>query len=134
MMASSAIPARPMSVRTKGDWRRRNATVRAITVTSVRVPVGQAVPQGHPQDLDVERKRPVLDVVEVVLDAFGEAGVAAPAVDLGPARDSRAHAVAQHVLGELVLELAHELRQLRARADERHLSPEDIDELGQLVE
>src|SRR5215218_6009981 len=42
---------------------------------------------GEPHDLDVEADRPVFDVVEIVLDAFLERRVAAPAVDLGPPRD-----------------------------------------------
>ena len=60
--------------------------------------------------------RPVLDVVEVVLDPLLERGVAAPAVDLGPAGDPGLHLVAQHVLRDPVLELLDEVRALRARA------------------
>src|SRR5882672_1083525 len=47
------------------------------------------------QDLHVEQQRPVLDVVQVVLDALLDRGVAAPAVYLRPARDAALHAVAQ---------------------------------------
>ena len=48
-----------------------------------------AAHQRQPHDLQVERHRPVLDVVEVVLDALLERRVAAPAVDLRPAGDAR---------------------------------------------
>ena len=41
---------------------------------------------GEPHDLQVEAHRPVLDVVEVVLDSLLERRVAAPAVHLRPAR------------------------------------------------
>src|SRR5687767_3451646 len=65
----------------------------------------QHADEGQPHDLDVQRHRPVLDVIQVVLDAFLERGVAAPAVDLRPARDAGLDLVAQHVLRNAVLEL-----------------------------
>ena len=46
------------------------------------------------QDLQVERERPVADVVVVQLDAVGQRGLAAQAVDLGPAGDAGLDAVA----------------------------------------
>ncbi len=46
----------------------------------------QPTQHGEPHDLEIERQRPVLDVVEVELDALLERRVAAPAVDLRPAR------------------------------------------------
>src|SRR4051812_41269174 len=56
----------------------------------------EAAHQRQPHDLDVERDRPVLDVVEIVLDPLLERRVAAPAVDLGPAGDPGLDLVAQH--------------------------------------
>src|SRR5436190_18911901 len=56
----------------------------------IRVLVLQPVNHGHEEDLQVEQERPVLDVVEVVLDADADRSVAAPAVDLGPAGDAGA--------------------------------------------
>ena len=53
--------------------------------SSIRVPMPPAVAESHQQDLQVEPDRPVADVVEVALNAMAERGVAAPAVDLGPA-------------------------------------------------
>src|SRR5437899_7454514 len=100
----------------------------------VRVAVSQPVPQRHPENLDVERERPVLDVVEVVLDPLRDAGVSAPAVDLRPPGHARAHPVAQHVLRKLLLELPHELRPFGPRPDERHLPLDDVDELRELVQ
>src|SRR5262249_15816464 len=95
---------------------------------SVRV-VAHRVEERHPEDLEVEPQRPVLDVVEVVLDALVDGGVAGRAVHLRPAGDARLHAVAEHVLRDLVLELAHEGRPLGARADDRHVAGEDVPEL-----
>src|SRR5688572_9120614 len=88
----------------------------------------------EPHDLQIESHRPVLDVVQVVLDTLFERGVAAPAVHLRPAGDTRLHLVAQHVLRDAVLELLHEEGAFRPRADDRHLTFEDVPELWQLVE
>src|SRR5687767_10090536 len=44
-----------------------------------------AADEREPHDLQVERDRPVLNVIEVVLDPLLERGVAPPAVDLRPA-------------------------------------------------
>src|SRR5262249_36233186 len=100
--------------------RRRNAESRSIIARtgSVGVPVPESVANRHPEDPEVEGERPVLDVVEVVLDPLGEARVSAPGVHLGPARDAGPYAVTQHVLRELLLELADELGPLRPRADQ----------------
>ena len=65
---------------------------------------------------------------------FLERRVAAPAVDLRPAGQAGLHLVAQHVLRNAVLELLDEVRALGARADDRHVAPEDVPELRQLVE
>src|SRR5437660_1795061 len=70
----------------------------------------QAAHEREPHDLEIERDRPVLDVVEVVLDAFLERRVAAPAVDLRPAGDAGLDLVAEHVLRDAVLELLDEIR------------------------
>ena len=42
--------------------------------------------------------------------------------------------MAQHVLGDALLELLHEGRPLRPRADEAHVAEHHVDELGELVE
>src|SRR6186713_3058153 len=94
----------------------------------------EAAHQRQPHDLEIERDRPVLDVVEVVLDALLERGVAAPAVDLRPAGDAGLDLVAQHVLRDAVLELLDEEGALGPRPDDRHVALEHVPELRQLVE
>ena len=42
--------------------------------------------------------------------------------------------MAQHVERHAPAELVHELRQLRARAHQAHIAPEDVEELGELVD
>src|SRR5436190_1430541 len=96
--------------------------------------VGDAVPEGHPEDAEVEPGVPVRDVVEVVLDALAKRSVAAPAVDLGPASDARLDAVTRHVIGDGFAELLDEDRPLRPRAHQAHVAAEHIDELRKLVE
>src|SRR5690242_15523891 len=86
-------------------------TTRAMVRTgSVGVLVEEALHDRQPHDLQVERDRPVLDVVEVVLDALLDRGVAAPAVDLRPAGQAGLDLVAQHVLRHPLLELLDEER------------------------
>src|SRR5438270_1178543 len=57
-------------------------------------------------DIDIEPERPVLDVIQVVLDAHLHlprlVGLAAPAAHLRPARDARLDPAPQHVGGYLV--------------------------------
>src|SRR3954463_8602940 len=88
----------------------------AAPVMTTRFLVGMLVEEtlhdGQPDDLEIEPDRPVLDVVEVVLDALVERRVAAPAVHLRPAGHAGLHLVPQHVLRDAVLELLDEVRTL----------------------
>src|ERR1044071_4888361 len=88
----------------------------------------------HRQDLQIQPQRPVLDVVVVPLDAIAQRGLAAEAVDLGPAGDAGLDAVAVAVAADVGLEQLDELRALRARAHQRHVAAQDVEELRQLVE
>src|SRR4051812_991653 len=110
----------------------------AAPVMTTRFLVGMLVEepaqQRQPHDFQVEPHRPVLDVIQVVLDPLLDRGVAAPAVHLRPAGDARLHFVAQHVLGNLVLELRDEQRPLGPRADDRHIALEDVPQLRQFVD
>src|SRR5689334_21672905 len=90
--------------------------------------------QRQPHDLDIESNRPVLDVIQIVLDSLLERRIAAPAVDLGPAGDAGLDLVAQHVLRDAVLELLDEERPLRSRSDDRHVALEHVPELRPLIE
>src|SRR6266403_1186058 len=100
----------------------------------IRIPVKYPVEDGHPQNPDIEPGGPVGDVVEIVLDAFAQGGIAAPAVDLRPAGDPGFDAVADHVVGNSLRELADEYRALGSRPDQAHVSFEHVPKLGQLIE
>src|SRR5512145_1518915 len=69
-----------------------------VSMDSVCVFVLEAVDNCQKQNLEVEHERPVLDVVEVVLDAHTDRRVAAPSVNLRPSRHSGANLVAEHVV------------------------------------
>src|SRR5215470_18385976 len=91
---------------------------------------------GVEQDQEVEEQREVLDVVEVVLQLleriFDRGAVAI--LDLRPAGESRLHGQPLHVIRDFLLQALHELRSLRSRSDEAHVTDENVDQLRELVE
>ena len=95
--------------------------------------VYKAAGDGAPEDLYVQADAPVVDVPQVQLDAFFHVGVAAVAVDLGPAGDAGADLLADQVAGDLLLQVLHMVGNLRPGAYQAHLAHQDIEELGQLV-
>src|SRR5690606_30248671 len=113
----------------------------AASVTSIGVPRVEQRYGGHRQDVQVEHHRPVLDVVEVVLDPALDllrcVGFPAPAVDLRPAGDARLDLVAREVaVDDLAIELVGSLRHRRvgARADQRQVALQHVEQLRQLVQ
>src|SRR5256885_2336821 len=87
-------------------------------------------------DQPVGQDRAALDVKEVVAQLPGgtqlRAGV--PAAKLRPPGDPRLHQMAPDVMRKTALQLGADLRALRPRPDERHVSAQHAPELGQLVE
>jgi len=69
-----------------------------------------------------------------VLRAGGEVGVAAQAVDLGPAGHAGFDDVARLIVGDSVREVIDVVRAFGARADEAHVAAEDVPILGEFVE
>src|SRR5688572_22699952 len=83
------------------------------------------------EDLDVRQRRlEVVDVLEVELDPIGPHDLVA-AFELRPAGDPGPHLEAAALA--LVVAL-HLVGKRRARADHAHVTPEDVQELGDLVE
>src|SRR5580692_687877 len=109
--------------------------------------VGVLVP-GHQrhrrleQDHEIEQHRPVLDVVEIELDALLDfllaVDLAAPAVDLRPAGNAGLDAVAGEIAVNRLVEqpaLQLALHGVRTRPHQRQIALEyDVEELRQLVE
>src|ERR1041385_8306365 len=88
----------------------------------------------HDNDLEVQPQRPMLNVVEVELDALGQVRVTPPAVYLRPPGDTALYHVLFHVAREPVLELFDEVGPFGTRSDDGHLTFQYIDELGQLIQ
>src|SRR4051812_32402122 len=151
--AAAAQSPAPASTRT-GSYRPlpytpshtlRNATNPARTApaqNSIRVLVPrQQRDRRLQQDVDVEQHRPVLDVIQVELDALLDllfiVDFAAPAVDLRPAGDARLYAVAREVpvdgfVEQAALQLA--LHRMGAGTDQRQIALEHhVEQLRQLV-
>src|SRR6476660_8940250 len=97
---SMPTTASPRAVNASDRCEPMNPAAPVMTILGKSVKSSQ---YGQPHDLQIERQRPVLNVVEIELDALFERRVAPPAVDLGPARDAGLHFVAKHVLRYAVL-------------------------------
>lgn len=93
-----------------------------------------ALEECHEHDLEVEEKTPVFHVPEVVLDAFGEIGVAAETVDLSPSGHAWFGVVTGIVMRNVVFEVLNEFGAFRAGADKAHFAFEDVPELGDFVD
>src|SRR5262245_48569886 len=107
---------------------------RQSTAVSVCVLVDEAAEERQQNDPQIEPRRPVRDVVEVILNALPQRGVAAPAVDLRPAGDPRLDPMPGHVAGDAVRELLDEHRTFRARSYQAHVAEQNVDELRQFIE
>src|SRR5436309_8845545 len=109
MLAVSPVSRLSMPITVKS--RSRSVSARcdpmkpAAPVMTTRFLVGMFVKEPsqerEPHDFQIEPHRPVLDVVQVVLDALLDRRISAPAVHLGPAGDPRLDLVPQHVLRNL---------------------------------
>ncbi len=93
------------------------------------------------EDVEVQHQRPVLDVVQVAIDAFADLGgiidFTAPAIDLRPAGDARLDLVAGEIsVDDLVPELVARMgvHGMRARAHEREFAAQHVEELRQFVD
>src|ERR1035437_7489388 len=107
----TSLTAGPPGVRRRPSSGRRAAPRRSLRVAEQRH-------DRQREDLQVERERPVGDVVVVPLDPLGQRGLPAQAVHLRPARDARPHAMAVAVADDVLAEELHELGTLRAGAHE----------------
>src|SRR5690606_5124002 len=83
----------------------------------------------HNEDVEIQKDRPVLDIIEVVIDPLHDlvdrVSLPAPAIDLGPAGNARLDAMAGEIaFHSLVIELVVGLglQWMRARPDDRQLA------------
>lgn len=76
----------------------------------------------------------MVNVPEVQFNAFFNAGISAVTVHLGPAGHTGFHLVFDHVVGDGILELFHEMGEFRTGTDQAHIAFQDIDELGKFIQ
>src|SRR6266851_9772616 len=91
---------------------------------------------GLEEDRQIQAKRPMADVVKIVLDALPElvdrVGLTTPTVDLGPTGDARLDAEPRCVLlDRIVIQQVPSFRArgMRPRPDEGHVAPDHVEEL-----
>ena len=91
---------------------------------------------GLKQDEEIQQERPLPQIKEIIFElALGILDAGAVAVlDLGPARDARAHGMAFVVAGHLFPQPLDNLGALGPRTYQTHLSPQDVQQLGQLID
>ena len=104
----------------------------------MRIPLAEHLDGGQQQDSDIEHDTRVLGIPYVVRNTpahqFGVSSLAAQAIDLRPARDARLH-----VLPDLVVldqpRVVHIMGHgMGPRSDKRHLAPDDVEQLRQLID
>jgi len=88
------------------------------------------LPDREQKDAQIQPEALVIHIPDIKPELFlpGD-GIAA--IDLGPATEARLHIVAASLLPGIQRQVLH---QQRPWADETHLTAEDIDQLGQLVD
>src|ERR1700704_642363 len=112
---------------------RYGCEVRASLV-SVGVALEEYPQPSEQDDLQVERQRPVLDVVGVVQGAVADRRRAAKVVDLGPTSQTRPDLLPLEVSRHVGAVLLVEERRLRAGTDQAHVALDYVDQLRQLIE
>src|SRR5271169_407679 len=131
-MSSPTRAASPANCR---RWISRERVARS---SSIRVAVRARRKERHQDDLHVQPQRPVVDIIEIVLEPLVHVVIvgdfAAMTPDLRPARDARLDVVPAGITRE-PFDIALVVRErVRARTDDRHFADEDIDQLRQLVD
>ena len=81
--------------------------------------------------LSEEEKRFNERVKELAWLSYDEENV--KAVDLCPSREARPHLMFYHISRDLFLELFHELRALRSRSHQAHISFQDVEQLRKFI-
>src|SRR6266404_5093798 len=90
------------------------------------------------QYLDVEPKAPIIDVPQIKLytlcDAFDRRRLASCSVALCPTGDARLDVMAKGVIAQNTFEIVVVCQRMWARSNQRHFTPQNIQDLGQLID
>ena len=89
--------------------------------SSIRVFLEKTSKDGKQHDLQVECDTPVAEVVEIVLGAFADTGVTAPAIHLRPSRNSDLQNVSFIVAFDILQKSFYKMKTLWPGADNAHI-------------
>src|SRR5205823_11500296 len=116
-----------------GIW--QITSVAMSSAGSVSVALTQHLEKGLDQYLDVQPQAPVVDVPEVEFDAFGDVldrgRAAARSVALRPTGHAGFDVMPESILAQHRLEIVVMGQRMRARNDQGHIPPEDVQKLAQ---
>src|SRR5262245_46108645 len=105
---------------------------------SISVTVAQDNPGGSEKNPEIERNRPMFEVIQVVLDALfhlvQRGCLAAKAVDLGPTGNTRPDLMADHVAVDQPAVLLVVRHRVRPWAHDAHRARDDVEQLRKLIE
>src|SRR5437763_14756984 len=104
--------------------------------------IGLGLSQSHDSRLQdnpqVEQRAPIVDVPKIVLDAalhlFDLTSLTSVTVDLRPPRQARFDMMPKSIIGYHCFIFGVMRRGVRARTDEGHITPDDVEQLRQLVD
>src|SRR4029079_12976654 len=105
-----------------------------LAIRSVSVAVEQEAEERSDKNLDVKPDGPIFNIPEIILGALVNGGVAAQAIDLGPAGEAGLFVVAVHVARHQAAKLLDEGGLLRAGAHQAHIAQQNVYEVGELVD
>src|SRR6266436_6652444 len=84
--------------------------------------------------LKIKEQIPMLHIIKIMNDSFGQIGIAPKTVHLRPSGDPRFHRMASVVMRDLMLKVPDQFRAFGPRPHEAHLALEHIPELRYLVD
>src|SRR5262249_1953363 len=90
--------------------------------------------QRHQQDVNIQRLRPVSNVINVMVESLFQARIATPAVNLCVAGNAGAHHVPDVISPLFLAKLSCEFGTFGPRSHEAHVSAQDVPELRQFIE
>ena len=96
--------------------------------------IAETAEQRQRENFYVAPERPVLDIIEIILNAMIQRRVAAPAVDLRQASHAGLDLMAQHIFRDRFAKLFDQRRPLRPRPDEAHFTAQHVDQLRQFIQ
>jgi hypothetical protein len=100
----------------------------------LKVFVDETPSQGSPKYFQIQRKGPVLDVIEIIIQTFIDRSILPQPMNLGPPCDPGFYLVTQHVLRNFLPEIADKLWPFGTRTNQAHFPFQHIDQLGKFVD